>query len=55
MKEGKRLRLLASVVQMLNEAESWTGRMHIHKLLYFAQQLLGLDSEYEFVLYQRGP
>ena len=55
MKEGQRLRLSASVVQMLNEAESWTGRMHIHKLLYFAQELLGLDSEYEFVLYQRGP
>jgi uncharacterized protein YwgA len=55
MKEGQRLGLLASVVQMLNEAGSWTGRMHIHKLLYFAQELLGLDPEYEFVLYQRGP
>jgi uncharacterized protein YwgA len=55
MKESEKLRLLASVVQMLSEAGSWTGRMHIHKLLYFAQELLGLDSEYEFVLYQRGP
>ncbi len=55
MKEGRRLRLLASVVQMLNEAGSWTGRMHIHKFLYFAQELLGLESGSEFVLYQRGP
>ena len=55
MKEGQRLRLLASVIQMLNEAGSWTGRMHIHKLLYFAQELLGLNSRYEFILYQRGP
>jgi hypothetical protein len=55
MKEGQRLRLLASVVQMLDEAGSWTGRMHIQKLLYFAQELLGLESDYEFVLYQRGP
>jgi uncharacterized protein YwgA len=55
MKEGQRLRLLASVVQMLNEAGSWTGRMHIQKFLYFAQKLLGLKSDYEFVLYQRGP
>jgi len=55
MKEGQKLRLLVSVVQMLNEAGSWTGRMHIHKLLYFAQELLGLESDYEFVLYQRGP
>lgn len=55
MKEGQRLRLLASVVQMLKEAGSWTGRMHIQKFLYFAQELLGLKSGYEFVLYQRGP
>ena len=55
MKESEKLRLLASVVQMLSEAGSWTGRMHIHKLLYLAQELMGLDSEYEFVLYQRGP
>ena len=54
-KEGQRLRLLASVVQMLDEAGSWTGRMHIQKFLYFAQELLGLESDYEFVLYQRGP
>jgi len=55
MKEGERLRLLASVVQMLDEVGSWTGRMHIQKFLYFAQELLGLESDYEFVLYQRGP
>ena len=55
MKESHRLGLLASVVQMLNEADSWTGRMHIQKLVYFAQRLLGLQSGYEFVLYQRGP
>ena len=55
MKEGQRLRLLASVVQMLSEAGSWTGRMHIQKFLYFAQKLLDLKSDYEFVLYQRGP
>ena len=55
MKESHRLGLLASIVQMLNEADSWTGRMHIQKLVYFAQRLLGLQSSYEFVLYQRGP
>ncbi len=55
MKESERLGLLVSVVQMLDEAGSWTGRMHIQKLVYFAQDLLGLQSDYEFVLYQRGP
>jgi len=55
MKESEKLRLLASVVQMLSEAGSWTGRMHIHKLLYLAQELMGLDSEYEFVSISAGP
>ena len=55
MKESQRLGLLASVVQMLDEAGSWTGRMHIQKLIYLAQEWLGLPSGYEFVLYQRGP
>lgn len=55
MKESQRLGLLTSVVQMLDEAGSWTGRTHIQKLVYLAQQLLGLQSGYEFVLYQRGP
>jgi len=55
MKESQRLGLLSSIVQMLEQAGSWTGRMHIQKSLYFAQQLLGLPSIYEFVLYQRGP
>ncbi len=55
MKESQRLGLLTSIVQMLNEAPSWTGRMHIQKLVYLGQQLLALESGYEFVLYQRGP
>lgn len=54
-KESERLGLLASLVQMLDEAGSWTGRTHIQKLVYLAQELLGLESGYEFVLYQRGP
>jgi uncharacterized protein YwgA len=55
MKESERLGLLSLIVRELNGAESWTGRMHIHKLVYFAQEILGLQSNYDFVLYQRGP
>jgi hypothetical protein len=28
--------------------------MHIQKFVYFAQELLALPSDYEFILYQRG-
>lgn len=55
MKESQKLGMLASIVNMLSEAGSWTGRTHIQKFVYFAQELLGLPADYEFVLYQRGP
>ena len=29
--------------------------MHIQKFIYFAQELLGLPLNYDFILYQRGP
>ena len=55
MNELERLGLLTSIVEMLNKAGSWTGRTHIQKFIYFAQEVLGLPSGYEFILYQRGP
>ena len=55
MKPGEKLGLLSSMVRKLNKAESWTGRMHIQKFVYFAQELLALPSDYDFILYQRGP
>jgi len=55
MKESERLGLIARIIQKLNEAGSWTGRTHIQKDIYLAQELLALPSDYPFVLYQRGP
>jgi uncharacterized protein YwgA len=55
MNEVERMGLLVRVVELLNNAGSWTGRTHIQKFVYFAQETLGLESNYEFILYQRGP
>lgn len=55
MKANERLGVVALAIRMLNEVGSWTGRMHIQKLVYLAERLLDLDTDYEFVLYQRGP
>jgi len=55
MKPSEKLGLLSSMVRKLNQADSWTGRMHIQKFVYFAQELLALPPDYEFILYQRGP
>lgn len=42
-------------VRVLNSVESWTGRIHIHKLLFLASELKGVDVPFEFELYQYGP
>lgn len=55
MDEKERMGLASLAIRKLNEANSWTGRIHIQKLIYLAQELLGLGAHYEFVLYQRGP
>jgi len=55
MNEVERIELLSFVVESLNNAGNWTGRTHIQKFVYFAQEMLALQSNYEFILYQRGP
>lgn len=55
MTEGERLELLLSFIRMLRDVGSWTGRTHIHKFVFFVQALLDVSSDYNFVLYQRGP
>jgi len=45
----------AAAVRALNNANSWTGRIHIHKLLFILQTIKGLDVPFEFELYQYGP
>ena len=55
MNDSERLALVASVVAMLRSAGSWTGRMHIQKLIYIGQEFGIVSPAYEFVLYQRGP
>jgi uncharacterized protein YwgA len=44
-----------SAVKLLNSAESWTGRIHIQKLVFLSRELLQLDPPFEFELYRFGP
>ena len=55
MRESEKLGVLAMAISLLKNTGSWTGRIHIQKYLYFAQELLDVETGYEFVLYQRGP
>jgi len=46
---------IAAATAELRRNNSWTGRIHIHKHLYLAQELGLADPPFEFVLYQYGP
>jgi hypothetical protein len=39
----------------LEKRGSWCGETHIQKATFFLQELLGVDSGFEFILYRHGP
>lgn len=42
-------------IECLNDKGSWTGRVHIHKLLYITKELLTEKVPFSFELYRFGP
>lgn len=42
-------------IDQLNQQKSWTGRVHIHKLLYLTKELLKSEVPFQFDLYRFGP
>lgn len=46
---------VATAIDQLRENQSWTGRVHIHKLLYIAKELGLAAVPFEFELYHYGP
>lgn len=46
---------IAKATEALQRHGSWTGRIHIHKLLYFVKQLNLADVPFEFEFYHYGP
>ena len=46
---------ILAVVDALNRNGSWTGRIHIHKLLFITKTLKQADPPFEFELYAYGP
>jgi len=55
MKRGQRLAMLLMLDKEMWRRGSWCGETHLQKGTFFLQELLGSDSEYEFILYKYGP
>jgi len=55
VKRLQKATLLAALAEKLREAGSWCGETHLQKAVYFFQELLGVPTEFEFILYKHGP
>lgn len=51
----KRAALLTRLMERLCERGSWCGETHVQKAAFFAQELVEIPLELEFVLYRYGP
>jgi hypothetical protein len=55
MKRLQRAGLLTELVEQMRAHDSWCGETHLQKATFFLQELLGVELEYDFVLYKHGP
>jgi hypothetical protein len=47
--------LIVTLVDELTRQGSWCGETHVQKAIYFLQEMAGVPSGFEFVLYKHGP
>jgi len=55
MKRLQKAAVLAKLVDRMRDSGSWCGETHVQKAVYFLQVLLGVPTEYLFILYKHGP
>jgi uncharacterized protein YwgA len=55
MERLKRSAVILSLIDSVQENNSWCGETHIQKTVYFLQELLGVPLGYDFILYKHGP
>lgn len=55
MRRLQRAALLLNLVEEMRANGSWAGETHLQKAVYFLQDLLGVQADFEYVLYIHGP
>jgi hypothetical protein len=55
MKRSQRAALLTLLNREMLRRGSWCGETHIQKATFLLQELLGVDTGFEFILYRHGP
>jgi hypothetical protein len=47
--------VLTELMKQLRAYESWCGETHVQKATYFLQEVLGVQTGFEYILYKHGP
>ena len=55
MERDQQTALILDLIDNLLSKGSWCGETHIQKAAFFLQKLLGVPTDYEFILYRHGP
>jgi uncharacterized protein YwgA len=55
MERLQKAAILTELAEQLRREGSWCGHTHMQKAIYFLQEVLGLPTGYEFILYKHGP
>ncbi len=55
MKRRQREAIVAALDRKLDENDSWCGETHVQKSVFFLQELLGVPTNFDYILYKFGP
>jgi uncharacterized protein YwgA len=53
--KGQKSAILIDVANELLERGSWCGETHLQKAVFLIQEVLGVETNFEFILYKHGP
>jgi hypothetical protein len=51
----QRAAILTELMEQLRANGSWCGETHVQKAMYFLQEVLGVPTNFEYILYKHGP
>ena len=51
----QRAAILTELMNQLRANGSWCGETHVQKAVYFLQEVLGVATGFEYILYKHGP
>lgn len=55
MERLQRAAILTELMDRLRANGSWCGETHVQKAVYFLQEILGVPTGFEYILYKHGP